>query len=247
MKDTLLLAIDDHSMPFRRCLCYYISKPKVRKEPVMMPRPDDPLAPDRSGSLFYGTVLLDEGKFRMWYFAKYDEIEYGKPGYDEQSHVAYAESDDGVHWTRPSLNQVEIEGSRDNNALALPGAKSYGACVIKEDDDADPQRRYKMIFNTRHSGSDAPAAEQHARASKDDDLRNPSGRTFRTATSSNGIHWAAREDLPVDEFIEISSFFKHNGQYLVHGHTGSAAGVGKAAIWERVKDMRGCHRTLIIG
>jgi len=74
------------------------------------------------------------------------------------------------------------------------------------------------VFNSRHPSSDAPAAEQFAKASKEDDLRNPSGRTFRTATSGDGIHWTAREDLPVDEFIEISSFFKHNGQYVVHGH-----------------------------
>ena len=61
-RDTLLLAIDDHWLPFRHCLCYYFSKPRVRPAPVLLPRRDDPNAPDRLAAFFYGTVLHDQGK-----------------------------------------------------------------------------------------------------------------------------------------------------------------------------------------
>ena len=55
-----LFAIDDHSLPLRKNLCYYIPKPKVRPEPVLLPSRDNPDAPDYVGTHFYGTVLLEE-------------------------------------------------------------------------------------------------------------------------------------------------------------------------------------------
>ena len=35
--------------------------------------------------------------------------------------ACYTESEDGIDWTKLNLNQVEYKGSRDNNALDLPG------------------------------------------------------------------------------------------------------------------------------
>ena len=35
-----LLAIDDVSLPLRRNLCYYLTKPTVRPEPVLTPEKD---------------------------------------------------------------------------------------------------------------------------------------------------------------------------------------------------------------
>ena len=55
MGDTTLLAIDDHLLPFRRNLCYYMSEPSVRKEPVVAPDG----AADANSAHFFGTVLHD--------------------------------------------------------------------------------------------------------------------------------------------------------------------------------------------
>ena len=82
----LLLAIDDHSLPFKRHLTYYLSKPDVRKEPVLTPSLDDPNAPDHMAAFFYGTVLYDEGRFRMWHYAKNEEL----PKPHESSMICYA-------------------------------------------------------------------------------------------------------------------------------------------------------------
>ena len=71
----ILLAIDDYSLQFRRNLCYYMSKPTVRKEPVLQPSKDSPKAPDRQVANFYGTVLYDEGKYRMWYYGMNDVLQ----------------------------------------------------------------------------------------------------------------------------------------------------------------------------
>lgn len=68
MKRTLL-AIDDVSLPFRKTVCLYLGQPVVRPEPVLSPSPADSDAPDNLAAHFYGTVLQDAGKSRMWYYA----------------------------------------------------------------------------------------------------------------------------------------------------------------------------------
>ena len=39
MTDLLMLAIDNHYLPFYRHLTHYLSKPKIREEPVLSPSP----------------------------------------------------------------------------------------------------------------------------------------------------------------------------------------------------------------
>lgn len=194
----VLLAIDDVSLPLKENLCYYMTKPTVRKEPVLAPNRDDPNAPDHAAVNCYGTVILDGGRFRMWYYGKYFLESSDEPTQDplSQGPICYAESEDGIHWVRPNLGQVEIKGSRENNALKLPGTLTQAAMVIKEDRDSDPQRRYKMVYN----------------------LTNSSGNwVFRTATSPDGIRWTASPDFATEKFLEISSFYRHQGLYVVHG------------------------------
>ena len=74
-----LLAIDDVSLPLKERLCYYLSKPVVRREPVLRPSLGNPGAPDNAATHFYGTVLQDQGKFRVWYYACHQG---DKPGLD---------------------------------------------------------------------------------------------------------------------------------------------------------------------
>ena len=188
----LLLAIDDYLMPMKWNLSLYYSKPKVRLKPVLIPSRDDAGKPDYIATHFYGTVLFDEGKFRMWY--------YGLGSGETESGftvgpVCYAESDDGISWEKPNLGQFEYKGSRKNNALDLPGEKMYGGHVIKDEQDPDPQHRYKMIYN----------------------LHNGKTWVFRAAYSPDGVHWKAQDHDAVEKFIEISGFYKYNGFYAVHG------------------------------
>ena len=55
----MLLAIDDYSLPLKKDLCYYLSKPKVRAEPVLSPSRDNPHATDTVATHFYGSVLQE--------------------------------------------------------------------------------------------------------------------------------------------------------------------------------------------
>lgn len=209
----LLLAIDDYLLPQRENVCLYLTKPRCRAEPVVTPEFDDPLAPDQVGTSFYGTVLHDGDRFRMWYYA----IRLNEPGdarhsdmkNTQQGPVCYAESDDGITWRKPKLGQVEIRGSTANNAIRLPDASTQAAFIIKDPGDPDPGRRYKMAYNA-HTGDAFHYGVTGA----------PQTGTWvtRTAVSGDGVHWKAASDYSTDQFIEIASFYRFNGYYIVNGH-----------------------------
>ncbi len=86
----------------------------------------------------YGTVLFEPqpGKYRCWYLAGRDAND--KPEY----YMCYAESGDGVHWTKPMVGLPGTLGHEQNN-IVVPGG--HGLCVLRTPDDPDPQRRYKGL------------------------------------------------------------------------------------------------------
>jgi hypothetical protein len=223
MRQTLL-AIDDLSLPLRKNTCLYLSRPTVRPEPVLIPSPTDSDAPDNMAANFYGTVLHDNGIFRMWYYACHrgmnpdwppgkkrqvakqaDWLLEAKEGYEfAQGPLCYAESDDGISWTKPELNQVLFKGSRANNALDLPHTIVSGAAVLRDDDDPDPARRYKMIYQFFPDQTDPPIEEYGALPS------------IACAVSADGLQWTVTALPFVGQFVEHCSFIRHEGQYIVH-------------------------------
>ncbi len=105
--------------------------------------PDNPLVvPDKPWEglsvLLYGSVLrdADTGKFRMWYLAWGKHV--GKP-----TSICYAESDDGLHWTKPNLGIQEFEGSMENNIL-MPGWSQ--TTILYDPRDPDATQRYKAVL-----------------------------------------------------------------------------------------------------
>ena len=88
------------------------------------------------------TVMEDGGRYRMWYEA-YDKTYTS----DFQARYCYAESTDGIHWTKPSLGLETFDGSTDNNILfnQLGGGPTHGGTVFL-DPTAPPDVRYKFIY-----------------------------------------------------------------------------------------------------
>jgi hypothetical protein len=68
---------------------------------------------DRAGAFVYGTVLREDGRFRIWYQAR-DSMRGGN-GHT----VAYAESPDGLTWDKPDLGVVAFRDSCANNLTNL--------------------------------------------------------------------------------------------------------------------------------
>ncbi len=208
--EAMLLGIDDVSLPLKRNLAYFLTKPTVRAEPVLTPSRDNRDAPDFLAAHFYGTVLFEDGKFRMWYYPCHlDHNPDWPPALKKQTErwkhrlvpgpLAYAESDDGLHWEKPILGQLLFKGSRDNNAFDLPSALTAAPCVIRDDGDSDPTRRYKLVFWTQYDPYELP--------------------TMRTAVSPDGLRWTADEGPPIAANLEHASFYKYNGLYIVNSQT----------------------------
>ena len=69
-------------------------------------------APWEGNTCFYHTVFQDGQQFRMYYRGAHHDEEAGKVAHEV---VCYAESRDGIHWTKPELGVVEFNGSKQNN------------------------------------------------------------------------------------------------------------------------------------
>ncbi len=110
--------------------------PAQRSEIVI--RPERPW--ERRMITFYTTVLDDGGRLRMWYVCRDEE---------NRPNLAYAESADGVNWTKPELGLVEHGGSKRNN---LVGVSSLDGAVFR-DPKAAPGEEYVYVTHATTEGT----------------------------------------------------------------------------------------------
>jgi hypothetical protein len=114
---------------------------------------------------FYGTVVYDQGRFKMW---------WRKP---EQQGFGYAESQDGIHFTRlADLSGINFAGD-------------YTLSVTVDGHETDPAHRYKAAY-------DAPGMAAGIAHSADGIRWTPynDGKpvTHRAADTYNQITWDSR-------------------------------------------------------
>ena len=128
----------------------------------------------------YGTVLYDEEEkiFKMWYLG-------GGPGYFPDSDkyanpCLYATSHDGITWEKPLVGTIQALKGGKHNAVALVDLAS----VIKDKEDSDPARRYKMIC---HSWIDRP----------------PASRGYSTMISPDGLNWKPFSAKPIARGFDV--------------------------------------------
>lgn len=150
-KGTTLFAFDNVSIPHTQNLKLEMRQPeRFEGNPVV--RRGAAGAVDAHGVQFYGSIIHDGGKYRMWYVAFDDEVEHAVKS--ERWRAAYAESVDGVTWVKPELGLVEFRGSKGNNLVDVGGAWGFvNLKVIKDEADPDASRRYKMVTHVyfRHN------------------------------------------------------------------------------------------------
>ena len=116
------------------------------------PKPSAPFLvadkPWEAMSLGWGTMLLENGKYRLWYEAWGRDygVEYGA---DFDGRLCYAESNDGVHWTKPNLGLISYRGSKDNNIVidgALMRQMGFHGHSIFIDPTGSKEERYRCVF-----------------------------------------------------------------------------------------------------
>ncbi|MFO0954037.1 MAG: exo-alpha-sialidase [Isosphaeraceae bacterium] len=91
----------------------------------------------------YYSVFRDGDLFRMYYRGShFDEVK--KKGTHREV-TCYAESCDGVHWTKPDLGLFEFDGSKQNN-IVWDGPGTHNFAPFRDDNPAAPaEARYKAL------------------------------------------------------------------------------------------------------
>lgn len=98
----------------------------------------------------YCTVIADGDLFRCYYRGRPD---LGADG-DAGELYCYAESKDGIHWTKPNLGIYEIAGTKENNVcLANAAPVTHNLSPFRDDRPGCPkEEKYKALGGTMNSG-----------------------------------------------------------------------------------------------
>ncbi|MCZ6678599.1 MAG: hypothetical protein O7E52_15290 [Candidatus Poribacteria bacterium] len=129
---------------------------------------DNPWEGSSSG---YKTVFQDGDLYRMYYRGSH--VIYTPDGYHDPHPqvVCYAESHDGIHWTKPELGLIAFDGDKQNNII-WEGVGAHNFAPFKDaNPDCKPDEKYKALG----SGEGGLYA-------------------FKSA---DGIHWSLMKDQPV--------------------------------------------------
>lgn len=119
----------------------------------------------------YYSIFQDGDIYRMYYRGSHTKNMKGT--HDEVT--CYAESNDGIHWTKPKLGLYEWEGSKENN-IVWNGIGTHCFTPFKDHNpDASADAKYKAISRGR------PQAKKGLYAFK----------------SPDGIHWSLISEEPV--------------------------------------------------
>src|SRR5262249_42301749 len=125
------------------------------------------------------TVLKDGGKYRMYYRT------YFESAIDKGEGTGYAESTDGIHWTRPNLRLVEHHGSRENNLIEARGHQF--TAFIEPRPGASPAERFKG------NNEDKPG--------------------LAGWVSGDGIHWKKVQEAPIVPRSLVNHFDSQNPMF----------------------------------
>lgn len=121
----------------------------------------------------YFTIFQDDDRYRMVYRGSHSGKDNGNVEHPE--FTCYAESTDGIHWTKPDLGIVEFNGSKHNNII-LQGLGTHCFVAFKDTNpDCPPESQYKGISRGRPVGK----------------------KGLYVFESADGIHWSLMVDQPV--------------------------------------------------
>ncbi len=127
--------------------------PPVKREIVLVAD-----KPWEGQSSCYYTLFRDGQRIRMYYRGAGPWIpDKGSTTTSARWHSCwcYAESTDGVQFTRPNLGLIEFQGSKENNIIILPdkladGAKDNFAPFLDTNPQARSEERYKALSHGGH-------------------------------------------------------------------------------------------------
>jgi hypothetical protein len=125
--------------------------------------------PWEGGFSCYTTVIKDGPTYRMYYRG----MPNARPDDSPEAVVCYAESPDGITWTKPNLDLFTIRGTRENNVIFTNSPYSHNFSPLLDPRPGVPEaERYKA-------------------------LAGDSKRGLHAFKSADGIHWSPMQAGPV--------------------------------------------------
>lgn len=145
------------------------------------PCPTPPMS-QPADHLEYGTVIKDGDTYRLYTRdsrgARFDG--------DVNEVTRYCESRDGIHWTKPKLGLVEIDGSKDNNVILHEPPFCHNFSPFLDPRPGVPaNQRFKALAGIATTGLFA-------------------------FVSADGIHWKKLQDKPVITYTKEYAFDSQN-------------------------------------
>lgn len=106
---------------------------------------------------FYSTILRDGDRYRMYYrgwnLPEYSNVSAVRTGevlhLKNDESVCYAESSDGVHWTKPKLGICDFRGSKSNNIIHQGDGRHNFTPFLDTNPKADPAAKFKAVGGSR--------------------------------------------------------------------------------------------------
>jgi hypothetical protein len=103
--------------------------------------------PWEGNTCIYFRIIPEQGKYRMWYQGAQWQLDPAEPP-THPYHICYAESTDGITWTKPNLGLIEINGSTQNNVV-VTGIYDNFTPFRDENPQCAPEARYKALGQSK--------------------------------------------------------------------------------------------------
>ena len=176
----LELFVDDYLIGGRQGVALKLHEPRSEGTVFKFDQPWE------GGTSGYTTVFQDGDKYRMYYRGSADPTYTIKAtvGPDEKSvlghdqFTCYAESTDGITWTRPNVGLFEFKGSKVNNIVWVERGSHNFAPFLDENPVTPADQRYKAVGSSNYDG----------------DKHKPILIAF---VSADGVHWRKLRDEPI--------------------------------------------------
>ncbi|MBQ4624551.1 MAG: glycosyl hydrolase family 32 [Clostridia bacterium] len=203
------LFVDDFLIASTTLSPTYHKAKKFEGNPILYPEPpweiaQSPVACPKSGGVWYDE---EEKLFKMWYEAGW------------LRHMCYATSTDGIHWTRPHLDEegtnliLKYEGYQDEKYFDGPTYLRPDSTTVFIDYSAPKSEKYKLFL--RNPGGNSPAI---------------------VGVSADGIHFE-KISLTSEVFDRSTMFynpFRKKWVYSIRSTHDNEQG------WFRARDYREC-------
>jgi len=153
-------------------------------------------------ALLFGSVIHDDGAYRMWYYSG--------------NGVGYAESEDGIRWTKPQLDLFPVDGKPTNQIIKcraesdIPNFIDNFRELFGVFKDAD---RYVMGFLSLQREYEGPRMDPFHPAQR---------RGLGVAVSDDGITWTVENSWATEAICDGGTHWMldpRTGKYVLFGRT----------------------------